>query len=168
MDYSKLDKVDFDAIVTGELTHRALWMEESIDSILCDFFITDPLRVTHFCRAILHRECLTAQDKIDIVRALIPAFGAEAERVKLKALLNRVEAFKAWRNAMAHGKDVSGNAPPLTVKVEIVNRSGKSVVREITPRSHEEMLKQADALAEELEAARNRLRAHFKSKPVRD
>lgn len=37
MNYDGLDKEDFDAVVTGELTHYSLWLEEEINSIICNY-----------------------------------------------------------------------------------------------------------------------------------
>ena len=36
--YEDLDKADFDAIVTGELTHYALWHEGELNNIIEDYF----------------------------------------------------------------------------------------------------------------------------------
>ena len=106
MDYARLSKTDFDAVVTGELTHRVLYLEESLNGMISDFFVTEPSRKEHFERLILFREGLTFQDKIGIVTAMVPLFQAEADKLKLIALLKRVEKLKDWRNAMAHGRDV--------------------------------------------------------------
>src|SRR5213594_3037158 len=103
MDYTNLSRIDFDAVVTGELSHRILGLEESVNGIIGDFFITERSRREHFEQLILFREGLTFQDKIEIVRAMIPLFQAEARKLDLLTLLKKVESLKNWRNAMAHG-----------------------------------------------------------------
>lgn len=39
MGYGKLSQDEFDAIVTGELVHRALALEFLLNDIICEYFI---------------------------------------------------------------------------------------------------------------------------------
>lgn len=153
----KSANITFDALVTGELTHHAIWLEGEIDNIICDYFVGIGDRAKDFTRLFLRRDGLTFQDKIEIVRGMLPLFEAEAEVVNLKSLLNRVEDFKSSRNAMAHGRNVSKDDSELKLKIEIVTRSGKERVLEITPESHKTMTEGARTLYQELKAARNYL-----------
>lgn len=41
MDYKVLSKKDFDAVVTGEITHYALWLENELNSIITNYFVRD-------------------------------------------------------------------------------------------------------------------------------
>ncbi len=153
MEYEELDREDFDAIVTGELTHYALYMEQELNTIICDYFVGTTSRRKDFRRLFLYRDGLSFQDKIDIVRGMLPLFGEHAEHVKLKNLLSEVEDFKTWRNAMAHGFDVSEEPGP-ELHVEIVTRSGKEKLMVITPASHRETMAAAEQLSDRLESAR--------------
>jgi hypothetical protein len=148
--YSKFSKEDFDAMVTGELTHFALWFETVIVGIIT-VFLAQPNRREQFIRVLMRREGLTFQDKIEIARALLLDFDSDVA-VKLKPLLNRVEAFKATRNALAHGHDVSpeGVSGP-TMWVGIVTRSGHEKRIEITPESHAQLMNGLDVLLSELQ-----------------
>ena len=66
MEYQNLNKEDFDAVVTGELTHYALWLEEEVNNIISDYFIMDSKQRSQFKRFLLFRDGLTFQDKIEI------------------------------------------------------------------------------------------------------
>lgn len=124
MDYAELEKEDFDAVVTGEMTHYALWLEGEINGILSDHFKPAKGRLHHFETFILLREGLTFQDKIEIVRGLLPLFPNQSAALALKPLLKKVEDFKAWRNALAHGQDVTENDTVQEIEIEAVSRSG--------------------------------------------
>jgi hypothetical protein len=39
MEYQNLNKEDFDAVVLGEVTHYALWLEDELNNIISDYFI---------------------------------------------------------------------------------------------------------------------------------
>jgi hypothetical protein len=165
MKYTELSKEDFDAIVTGELTHYALWLEDELNGLICDYFFGEGLfssneKTNDFIRLILQREGLTSQDKIDIVRGMIPLFGEKAEEVNLKSTLSRIEEFKSWRNAMAHGHDVSlrGSAKRIRLKIAVISRSGKVKMIEISPSSHAKKLREADKLLEDIRTAREHVR----------
>jgi hypothetical protein len=161
MEYEQLTHEEFDAIVTGELTHFALWLEDAVNGVICEYFIGASERERDFRRLILYRDGLTFQDKLEIVRALIPVFGETAERCNLKSLLNRIEEFKSWRNSLAHGLDQSNPDEPRKIVLEIVIRSGKEKRIEITPASHREMMEKTEELLKEVEEARSQLREFY-------
>ena len=155
--YKKLSPEDFDALVTGELAHYAIWLEGVLVDIISDFF-AKPSRKKDFVRLMLHRDGLTFQQKIEIVRAMLPLFKNIAATKELKALLTKTEAFKADRNAFAHGLDVTPKSLKGTcIHVEIVTRSGKEKRVEVTAESHTGTLEKADALFNDLTSAAKRL-----------
>ena len=158
MNYEDLSHEDFDAIVTGELTHYALWFEDEIMDIIIDYFLDSSSKRSDFKRLILLRDGLTFQDKIEIVYAMLPLLGKKAELVNLKSILKQVEDFKNWRNALAHGLDVSTDHTKPEISIEIVSRSGKEKTVHITPESHERKLDEAEKLLAELQKARKELR----------
>lgn len=82
MRYEDLDKEDFDAIVTGELTHYAIWMEDEINRFITDYFIGDKSKSKDFRRLLLYRDGLTFQDKLEVARGMIPLLGLEAKKRK--------------------------------------------------------------------------------------
>jgi hypothetical protein len=157
--YSKLNKEDFDAIVTGEVTHYALWLEEELNGIIADYFVSNDLRRDEFKRFLLYRDGLTFQDKIEIVGGMIPLFGSAAEKVGLKSTLREIEEFKSWRNALAHGLDITDDKGSAYIRVEVITRSGKEKVIEITPESHEEMMRKTEKLLLRIQKARKKLNA---------
>ena len=159
MNYSKLDREDFDAIVTGELTHYAIWLEDELNGIICDYFIDDSDKTEDFKRLFLYRDGLTFQDKIDIVRAMIPLFGAKSETLNIKRVLTEVEKYKTWRNAMAHGLDVSDDKPRTTLRIQTFSRSGKGKELEITPKSHQAKMDEAGKLLESPQNTRRKLKS---------
>lgn len=159
MDYAELGHEEFDVFVTGTFTHYALWLEEVLNSIIGDYFVRSHDRQARFKQLILHREGLSFQDKIDIVRSMVPLFGKLAEQVQLKGIIKEIEDFKFWRNALAHGLDTSNSDDPLQLRVEVVSRSGKEKSIEITPDSYDEMVANVEDLLKRAQAARNELLA---------
>jgi hypothetical protein len=156
MDYSKLTKDAFDAIVTGELAHLTIWLEGEINNIISDYFIGKSSRRDDFERLFLYRDGLTFQDKIDILRAMFPLLGELISKLELKKLINEVEDFKKYRNAMAHGLSVA-NDKTLVLNIEIVSRSGKPKVITITPESHEKFYKKGELLLNKLKQVRKKI-----------
>ena len=154
MDYFSLSQADFDAVVTGELTHNALWLEDIANGIICEYFIGPSDKEDEFRRLILYRDGLTFQDKLEIIRGMIPLFGQAAEECNLKGLLKEVEDFKSWRNALAHGLDKTNPDEPHKLIIEVVTRSGKEKQVEITPESHTEKMNTVIDLAERFTKAR--------------
>ncbi len=59
MKYEELNQQDFGAIVTGELTHRALSLEEEINKLISHYFVKERAKKDDFIRLKLHRACLT-------------------------------------------------------------------------------------------------------------
>jgi len=158
MDYEELGQEDFDAIVTGELTHYALWLEDELNNIITGYFCRTTEIQKDFRRLILFREGLTSQDKIEIVRGMIPLFNlTDEQKAELKSILNRIEKFKSWRNAMAHGVDVTGNKYEGVLKVEVVNRAGKERVIEISPQSHGEKIEESENVLNDIKKIREEI-----------
>ena len=157
MNYRDLTNEDFDAIVTGELTHYAIWMENVLVDLISKHFC-QPAKRANFERLFLRREGLTFQDKIEIVRAMLPLFINQSAATNLKSALARVEEFKATRNAFAHGVDVTPtNNSTGSIQIEVVTRQGKEKVFSVTPESHDRMMEKADALLQELQTLRDEL-----------
>lgn len=158
MDYESLNKEDFDAIVTGELTHFALWFEDHLSRLISAYFSRQD-RKKQFHRILLDRNGMTFQDKIDIVRCMaeLPDLKAITQSISLPWILSQIEKFKSHRNALAHGSDVSSNDGAPHLRVEIVNRSGKEVVYEVTPKTHRETLRKAEELMSSMSRAMGKL-----------
>jgi len=147
MRYDDLDKEDFDAIVTGELTHYAIWMEDEINRLITDYFVSEKTKSNDFRRLLLYRDGLTFQDKLEIARGMTPLLGLNDQDQKLfRAILNAVEDFKSWRNAMAHGLDMTPGDYKGVIRIEIVSRSGKEKTIEVTPESHRAKMDEAEKL----------------------
>ncbi|BCD95863.1 hypothetical protein [Marinagarivorans cellulosilyticus] len=156
MNYEDLTQEEFDVFVTGELTHRALALEDQVNAIISEYFIGNMnSKEDDFRRLILDRDGLTSQDKIEIVRAMIPIFGQSAKDSNLKKILNEVEKFKSLRNAMAHGQCRTDKADPLRLKLRMVTRSGKEKIFDITPDSHRNTIAEVDELIKRLTEARD-------------
>jgi hypothetical protein len=155
MDYKSLEKEDFDAIVTGELTHYAIWFEGEIINIITDHFLGDSPKRDDFNRLLLLRDGLTFQDKIEIVRGMIPLFQGKVDEAYFKKLLKDVENFKSLRNALSHGREI--DYKNQTISVELVNRAGKQKIHKISPTSHEKMLEDLEGLLSELKQTRKTL-----------
>ena len=102
MDYKTLSREEFDAIVTGELTHYALWLEREMTEVIGSHFMGRSKKRVDFERLFLRRDGLTFQDKIDIVRAMLPMFRNQSASSDLKRLLMQVEEFKAFRLSLIH------------------------------------------------------------------
>jgi hypothetical protein len=157
MDYHKLSKEEFDAIVTGELTHHAAWLEDELIDIISDYFQQVDRRAD-FQRLLLRRDGLTFQDKIEIVRALLPLFANRLAAERLKVALPAIETFKATRNTFAHGRDVTpSDSKNLALHIEVVNRAGKEKIIVVTPETHETFLTAADRLLKEVQDVRSKL-----------
>ncbi|WP_124646813.1 hypothetical protein [Burkholderia contaminans] len=156
MNYKNLSREDFDAIVTGELTHYAIWLEDEIVQILADHYSNAATR-PDFVRLILRRDGLTFQHKIEIARATLPLFRNQVAARTLKGLLNRVEAFKGFRNAFAHGLDETPDGIDGEIHVGLVNRAGKETIRKVTPESHEAMMDTTESLLSQLKSVRDAL-----------
>jgi len=161
MTYKNLSKQDFDAIVTGELTHYNLWFEDEFNSIITGYFISNVNRIMDFRRLILLRDGLTFQDKIEIVRSMIPLFENLADEIGFKKTIKEVEDFKSIRNAMVHGYEVSGIENKPHLKIEVVSRSGKENIIEITPETHEKTMNDAEKLLQKLKESQEQIVEYF-------
>lgn len=128
MDYRRLSREDFDAVVTGELTHYAIWLEDEIVQILADHYSNDVSR-SDFVRLILRRDGLTFQHKIEIARATLPLFRDQSAARTLKGLLSKIEAFKGFRNAFAHGLDETPDGVDGEIHIGLANRAGNETIR---------------------------------------
>lgn len=147
MRYEDLDKENFDAIVTGELTHYAIWMEDEINRLITDYFVRDKSNSEDFRRLLLYRDGLTFQDKLEIARGMIPLLGLDdQDQSQFGTILSAVEDFKSWRNAMAHGLDATLGDYKGVIRIEIESRSGKEKTIEITPESHRAKMDEAEKL----------------------
>lgn len=76
---------------------------KTLSEIIANYFCR-PSRKDQFTWLLLRREAMTFQNKIDIVRNMVPEFkntAAAAAAQELKPLLKRVENFKEKRNAFA-------------------------------------------------------------------
>ncbi|MFH1642610.1 MAG: hypothetical protein ABIC04_06975 [Nanoarchaeota archaeon] len=144
MKYSELSKEDFDAVVTGELTHLAIWIEEATKEFIIEFLKIPQETKNIFKTIILDREGLTFQDKIEIAQYMASSIGEKGKY--LKSLLNRIEEFKSWRNTLAHGMDVSDKKDSQEIKIEIITRAGKHKVLTITPETHQKHIKETEEL----------------------
>jgi len=87
-----------------------------------------------------------------------------AEKINLKKIINEIGKFKTMRNTMAHGLDATDNyiSSNPVLKIEIVGRSGKTVVKEITPQSHKETLESGDRLLLQIKEARKEINLFLK------
>jgi hypothetical protein len=154
--YSDLTKEDFDAIVTGEMTHFAIWLEDELVEMISDYFLQLPTR-EDFQRLLLRRDGLTFQDKIEIVRALLPSFHNQVAAAELKSVLADIEEFKAKRNAFAHGRDVTPSTAAPALHIQTVNRSGKERILIVTPETHAALVAATETLLKKAQAIRLRL-----------
>jgi hypothetical protein len=148
-------KITFDALVTGELTHSAIALENELDGIISDYFVGINQKAVDFTRLFLRRDGLTFQDKIEVVRGMLPLFQESIDLDDLKSHLNRVEEFKSWRNAMAHGRNIPVDEAELKLRIITVTRSGKEQIIEITPDSHRRRIEDMQVLRGELEMIRS-------------
>lgn len=159
MKYRELSKEDFDAIVTGELAHHAIRLEGELVGIISDYFMRSSAKTADFERLIFRRDGLSFQDKIEIVRGMLPLFRSIDAAGQLKKLLIKIEDFKQFRNAFAHGLDVqTGEGDKLSLKVEIIGRSGKEKTVEVTPETHEKHIANLEKLYEEVSLVRLNLK----------
>ena len=146
IEYETLTPDEFDAVVTGELTHYAILFENRINDFLVSYLGILKSRSDIFKRLFLYRDDLRLQDKIEITKAVIRHHSAYLKQPGPKSidvdralrLLKEVETFKAVRNALAHGLSVrkSEEEDTPTLHVEIITRSGKENQFQITPTSH--------------------------------
>jgi hypothetical protein len=136
MHYEKLDRADFDAIVTGELAHFAIWFDKLLEDIVCQYFLGffSP-RQDDFTNLILRRDGITFNTKIDIVAKIIDKDEYLIQhRDDLKDIFKTMDSLKRLRNAMAHGVDMGGEE--LELNIELTSSAGKKSLFKITPKTH--------------------------------
>lgn len=157
MNYTELSKEDFDAVVTGELTHYAIWHESALEGFITNFFCF-PQRSTLFTQLLMRRDGFTSQNKIEVIRSIIDILQIDDTKKKSwYATLKRIEDFKSFRNAFAHGLDITPFPYVGNLSIEIISRSGKEKKIEITQESYlillqegEETLKSIQNLCEDI------------------
>jgi len=151
VDYRSLSKEEFDAVVTGELTHYALWIERALEALIIRFFGFSGTTSEVFSRLILRRESFTFSSKIDLIRSLALESSLAQDRIQLlQSLIRQVENFKNLRNSLAHGLDVSDQEDTLNLKIETVSRQGKSKILQVSPESHQKVVDEAQSILDEL------------------
>jgi hypothetical protein len=156
-EYSGLTVEKFDAVITGELTHQALNCENELIAIITEHFCRKGA-AGDFSRLLLYRDGLTFQDKIEIVRAMLPLLVPDSTASNLKTALRKVEDLKALRNAFAHGFASSPLAEgKLSITVEVVGRSGAEKWITVTPETHCQTMREADDLVDEFRIIRTEL-----------
>jgi hypothetical protein len=141
MDYRDLDRAEFDAIVTGELTHYALWFEEQLDFLITVYFINDPRVIDRFSLIFLRSREFSTSRKMTLINSLLKGW-ADNRSKEFLSVITEVEQIIAIRNAMAHGRDVGGTGLDLLVAIQ--SHGGKTKNISITPDTHEEMLEVAE------------------------
>lgn len=157
LDHSKLNKHDFDAIVTGELTHHSIWLEDAVAKFISDFFVLPELREV-FNQLVLQRDGMSFQMKIEIVESLIPFFEDENAAKELRAALRDVRDFKTTRNAFAHGRDVTpSDLSSPALHIQTFGRTGKERISIVTPESHKKLTDDASKLLDRIEKLRARI-----------
>jgi hypothetical protein len=147
MKYTELDRVWFDAIVTGELTHYALWFEEQLEFLVMAFFLNDHRVIELFSMTFLRSRDFTMAKKTEFVKTVLKGWDDSRSGEFLSAIKD-MEEIIAIRNAMAHGRDVGGTG--LSLSIEIVSHGGKAKTIEITPESHEQIMDTAERCLDKL------------------
>jgi hypothetical protein len=147
MKYDDLDRIWFDAIVTGELTHYALWFEEQLELFISAYFISDPRVEESFISTFVKSREFTISRKIEFARRLLKS-SKHLRADEFLTAFKELERIIAIRNAMAHGKDVGGKG--LKLKIEIASYGGKTKTIEITPESHSKIMESAEECLEKL------------------
>jgi hypothetical protein len=151
VDYTKLSIGELDAIVTGELVHISLILELEINKFISEYFTYRGSRKEDFRAIILHRSCLTFQDKIDIVKAVLNKFYPKINKSEATKLLGKVEEFKSLRNAFSHGyASLTKPNEQVEVSIEMYTYSGKAKTIKITPENYKARYKEYYALFLEL------------------
>jgi len=159
--YTKHNRQDFDAIVTGELAHYAIWMEEALAQIIASYFCK-PALAKSFKELVLRRDGMTFQNKIDLVRTILSEIASPEDAPHIKQTLNDVDELKEFRNALAHGLDVSPDESSLHIVIETISRTGKPRKFEITPENHAARMNKANSTLSSLD----KIAEQFKVAPI--
>lgn len=163
MEYRNLSKEEFDAIVTGELAHQAIWFEGELTNVILDYFVGRNQKREEFERLIFKRDGIGFQGKIEILRGMSHLFHNRALLNRLEGVLKQVEVLARFRNAFAHGTDIGDEKKDeLLLKVSLVSRSGKERVVQVSPESHAKYLSGLNLLFQELGEIREGLFAEAK------
>ena len=117
MKYNDLDRIWFDAIVTGELTHYALWFEEQLEFLILAYFISDPRVTDNFSSTFVRSREFTMARKTELVKKILKS-SKHSRSDEFLAVFGELEKIIAIRNAMAHGKDVGGKGLELRIEIE--------------------------------------------------
>lgn len=147
MKYGDLDRVWFDAIVTGELTHYALWFEEQLEFLILAYFTDDPRVVDDFFSTFVRSREFTMARKIDFARKIVKNSN-HSRSGEFTVVFGELEKIIAIRNAMAHGRDVGGQG--LKLRIEIESYGGKAKTIEISPDTHSQIMDSAEQCLEKL------------------
>jgi|GEM_PF-4721425 len=147
MKYDDLDRIWFDAIVTGELTHYALWFEEQLEFLILAYFISDPRVNENFASTFVRSREFTMARKIELVKKILKS-SKHSRSDEFLAAFGGLEKIIAIRNAMAHGRDVGGKG--LELRIEIESYGGKTKTIKITPETHSQIMESAEQCLEKL------------------
>jgi hypothetical protein len=164
IDRAQLSREDFDALVTGELTHHAIWLEDELQDVICDFFAVSTGLRGLFKQLVLRREGFSLSAKIDLVNSILGSLQIpDSKRKEFRDLLRHITEFKDLRNMVAHGLDLTEEFPPkdggLSITIETVARSGKLKYVTITPDTHDKTLETAESLLNRAKRMRTELAA---------
>lgn len=155
--YFRLHQNEFDAIVTGEVAHYALWFEYELIAIISDYFV-NPLKQDDFNRIVLRREALTFSAKVDIVRSMKSLCLSEQYIKRFDDVLLRLSDFIQTRNSLAHGICVTPkNLERLEIHIEVISRGGNQKKVVITPESHVAMMMEAESIFKEIQDLRQKM-----------
>jgi len=141
LNYANMSRHEFDAIVTGELSSLTLSFELQINEIIIGYFLQGARRKDDFRIVFFYRECMTFQQKMDIVKVIINTNPSRLDKTESNKILKMIESFKSLRNALAHCFTHSldqGNE--LRICLDMFSRSGRYKVIEITPESHDQLM----------------------------
>jgi len=157
INYSTLSPQDFDAIVTGELIHLTLHLELEMNAFLIDYFLKGSSRKDEFRIHFFYRECLTLQEKIDIIKAVLTRNSSTIDKTESNQIIKIVEELKSLRNTLAHGfSDPLKDDKDLKIQIELYSRSGKRKTIEISPQNHTQLMNDFDQKIKQIEAWRKR------------
>jgi hypothetical protein len=156
--YRTMTREDFDAIVTGELTHQAVWLEIELETAIENCFAVPQAARESFRRLMLKRDGMTFLNKIELVRSIVDEGQFEQSyKTAWKKAFTEIDEIRRIRNAMAHGQDIGGSG--LEIRIGYINRSGKEVEITVTPDNHVKLLDKADKLRAEVKALAAKIRA---------
>jgi hypothetical protein len=142
MKYQKLEREEFDAIVTGEMTHYALWFEDQLEALITLYFVDDPNVIELFEATFIRSRHFSLSQKLEFTKKLLRQWSDSKRSSEFKAVIEEVETLIAIRNTMAHGRDIGGTG--LELLIEIQSYGGKTKEISITPETHEAAMATAE------------------------